>query len=457
MGSATATAQQTLPQVRNLIGASSGAAATLTGAGVGVALIDTGVSPVAGLSPAQIVNGPDLSFESQAPALRYLDTYGHGTHMAGIINGNGNGNGNVGIAPKSKVTSVKVGTSNGTVDVSQVMAAVDWIIQHRNDDPAYPIRVINLSYGTAGSPSSQTDPVSFAVEQAWKAGIVVIAASGNEASSTVSNPGNNGYVIAVGSSATKGTVTRADDTVSTFANGMYNRWGRNFDVAAPGESILSLRVPGSSIDNAFSNARVGDVGFRGSGTSQAAAVTSGATALLLQARPSLTPDQVKKILISSGVPLSPTDSGRNALNLNAALAMATPSHTQASLTPATGTGLLEAARGPAHVEFNHASLSGERSIFGPLSSANWASRSRARTAWAGGVWMGSRFAGDGWTGTSWASRTWGGATWSGTAWNGQPWADPTWSGRYWSGRYWSGGEWSGRYWSSDTWASTSWG
>src|SRR5689334_9360061 len=103
----------TLAQVRTIIGADTGAAAGLTGAGVGVALVDTGVAPVAGAPAAQVVNGPDLSFESQSTALRYLDTYGHGTHMAGIIVGNDTATGTVGLAPKAKLTSIKVGTSDG--------------------------------------------------------------------------------------------------------------------------------------------------------------------------------------------------------------------------------------------------------------------------------------------------------------------------------------------------------
>src|SRR4051812_43815604 len=114
-----------LQAVRDTIGAGSGAAAALTGKGVGIALIDTGVAPVPGLPASRIVNGPDLSFESQDPDLRYLDTYGHGTHLAGIMVGDDASSGLRGIAPGAKLTSIKVGTASGAVDVSQVLAAID--------------------------------------------------------------------------------------------------------------------------------------------------------------------------------------------------------------------------------------------------------------------------------------------------------------------------------------------
>src|SRR5918992_5799662 len=126
-----------------------------TGKGVDVAVIDTGTPPLPGLDGAgKVVNGPDLSFESQADNLRYLDAYGHGTHMAGIIVANDAATGTKGLAPDVKLTSIKVGTSNGTVDVSQVIAAVDWVVEHKNDDAANPIKVINLSYGSGGTPSN---------------------------------------------------------------------------------------------------------------------------------------------------------------------------------------------------------------------------------------------------------------------------------------------------------------
>jgi serine protease AprX len=444
MGTTTTFPTATLANVRTMIGASSGAAAALTGVGVGIALIDTGVVPVPGLPAAQIVNGPDVSFESQSSNLRYLDTYGHGTHMAGIMVGNGALTGNVGIAPKAKLTSIKVGTSSGTVDVSQILAAIDWVVAHRSDDPAYPIRVLNLAYGSSGVPSIYTDPIMAAAEQAWKAGIVVIAAAGNSGRARLDDPANDPFLLSVGSASTKGTVSNTDDTSSTFNNTFNSTTSMTFAVIAPGEGILSLRNPGSSIDTTYPTARQGDYLFRGSGSSQATAVTSAAVALLLQARPTLTPDQVRQLLKVSA---TTTNDGRKMINVNAAVAAPVPAFTPRTAW-SNGTGSLEDARGTVHVTAGSAQLSGNNSIFGPFNSAAWANKAMTQTSWVGGRWMDKQVAGDGWTGTSWASKTWGAATWTGTSWAGQPWVDPSWSSRTWAGRTWAGRTWAGLYWSN---------
>jgi serine protease AprX len=436
------------------IGAASSGA---DGTGVGVALIDTGVVQATGLPSAQVVNGPDLSFESQGSTVRYLDTFGHGTHMAGIIIGNDPSTGLKGIAPKAKLTSIKVGAAEGAVDVSQMIAAVDWVVEHRNDDPKNPIKVINLAYGTNSTQPSWMDPMSFAVENAWRAGIVVVVAGGNTANrATLTNPSYDPFVLSVGSAATKGTQSYSDDELSSFTSVSSSR---NVDIVAPGESIVSVRDPGSYIDTTYPTARVGDRQFRGSGSSQATAVVSAATALLLQKRPGLTPDQVKALLTSSATPLT-TGLGATMrlgeLNLASALSRSTPTATQ-MFVRAAGTGSLEIGRGGNHVVHDGSPLQGEFDVFGPFSPADWAQQSAAGNAWNGGIWMGRRMAGDGWTGKSWASRTWASATWSGGPWGASTWADDTWSGHYWSGADWSGHYWSGHYWSSDLWASAYWG
>jgi serine protease AprX len=400
MSTAASTTSTTLRDVRTVINAASGSAGTLTGSGVGIALIDTGVAPVPGLPPAQLVNGPDLSFESQASSLRYLDTYGHGTHMAGIMVADDTATGTVGLAPKAKVTSLKLGTSDGSADVSQMIAAIDWVVANKNHDPAYPIRVLNLSYASGGAPNYASDPLGFAVEQAWRAGIAVVVAAGNAGNSSalLSDPATDPYVIAVGASTTKGTIATADDELGSFTN--LSTSSRTVDLLAPGDGIVSLRDQGSNIDQTYPAARVGDTLFRGSGTSQAAAIVSSAVALLLQSRPTLTPDQVKKLLQDSATPIlvgTGATKGLKQLNVGAALARTAATTTQ-NWTKSTGTGSIDAARGANHLVRDNVSLAGDNSIFGPFASATWAGRSAAKTAWSGGVWMGNRMAGDSWTG-----------------------------------------------------------
>ena len=257
-----------------------------TGAGVDVAVIDSGVRPLPEFA-GRLVNGPDLSFDSDGVD-DGDDDFGHGTNMAGIIAGrdpavsldaqslkNDAKRRFVGIAPGSRIVNVKVAAADGAVDVSQVIAGIDWVVQHRDQD-GLNIRVLNLSFGTDGVQDYQLDPLAFAVENAWNHGIVVVVSAGNAGygSPQLNNPATDPFVIAVGASDTNRTTGQSDDFIADFSS--RGEIARRPDLLAPGRSIVSLRDPGSLIDETFPSARVGDRLFRGSGTSQAAAVTSGA-------------------------------------------------------------------------------------------------------------------------------------------------------------------------------------
>src|SRR3954447_25617292 len=357
--------QTSMGLVNQTVGADTVQSRGYTGKGVGIALIDTGVVPVQGLTSGNVVNGPDLSLESQVTSLRSRDGYGHGTHMADIIAGRDNtaGTGFRGIAPDAKLTSVKVGMSNGAVDVTQMMAAIDWVVAHRNDDLKNPIRVLNLSYGLDCTNCSNS-PVAVAVANAVKAGIMVVVAAGNTGAK-ITVPATSIEPIVVGSLDTKGTTNPADDTVSSFSSND----GRviSLDVLAPGRSIVSLRDPGSYADAGFPAARVGDRYMKGSGTSQAAAVTSGAIALYLQKYPSATPGQVRNAVWNCG-----TASGAvGKLDVGKMLSVTGTGSITISLREVPGT--IQASRGSSSVYFGDStSLSGERDIFGPLSVSEWA-------------------------------------------------------------------------------------
>jgi serine protease AprX len=375
--------------------------------------------------------------------------------------GNDAATGTKGLAPGATLTSLKLGTANGAVDVSQVIAAVDWVVAHRNDDPARRIRVLNLSYGSGGSPYTWSDPLIYAVQRAWKSGIVVVAAAGNDGNSSarMANPAGDYYAISVGAAATNGTVTTADDRLSTFTNMATAE--KTPDLIAPGTSIVSLRVPGSNIDVSYPAARVGTTLFRGSGTSQATAVTSAAAALLLQAKPTMTPDQVKAALKGDTYVPNGLAGARGIyeINVNVALSKTPGAADVQNFSLSSATGALDDARGSSRVVNNNVALSGQNTVFGPFDSAAWVKATTAGTVWSGGSWMGRKIAGDGWTGTSFASKTWAGVTWTGQPWNGSStsWIDPAWNGRFWASGTWSGGAWTGRFWASEDWATAFWG
>jgi serine protease AprX len=437
------TTQTQMAAVAWTVGADAVWSKGFTGKGVGVVLIDTGVARVDGLTGTNIVNGPDLSFESQDPTLRYVDRFGHGTHLAGIIAGRNSvaTDGFSGIAPGVKLTSIKVGVTNGAVDVSQAIAAIDWAVEHRKDDPANPIRVINLAYGTDGTQDYKVDPMAYAVENAWRKGIVVVAAAGNGgATAGLANPAYDPYVLTVGAADTRNTTDARDDTVAAFSS--RGSTARRVDILAPGRSIASLRAPGALIDQDYPAARSGTRFFRGSGTSQASAVVTGAVALMLQARPSLTPDSVKNLIKMSAhavAPVTSLDNGVGMLNVWDAHQWVLPAAVQ-SWPKATGTGSLEKVRGTVHVVDNGVSLAGEKTILGSFDSRAWAAATAADNAWVGGSWMGQPMTGSAWTTVN-GQPCWSARTWSGTNWAARTWSARTWSARTWSGLTWVGYSW----------------
>ena len=400
----------------------------LTGRGVDVALLDSGVTPVWGLDGAgKVVNAVDVSAEAANSDVAYLDGYGHGTHTAGIIAGHDpevvagrekdDKRSFVGMAPDARIVNVKAADASGATDVSQVLAGIDWVVQHRTSD-GLNIRVLNLSFGTDGVQDYQLDPLAYAVEVAWRKGIFVVVSAGNRGygSPKLNNPATDPYVLAVGASNPNNTDKVDDDIVPTWSS--RGDATRGVDLVAPGKSIISLRVPGSAIDATAPQGRVGERYFRRSGTSQAAAVVSGAAALLLQQRPGLTPDQLKALLISTAKPLkhaTGAEQGAGLLAVEAARTARTPTAATQTWPTATGNGSLEAARGSAHItDTDGVALTGEQDIFGQT--------------WDGRMWSGWMWSGEGWTGRMWSGRMWSGDTWSGRMWTGNAWSSAQWGG-----------------------------
>jgi serine protease AprX len=427
----------------------------------------------------KVVVGADLSFESQTTNARYLDSYGHGTVMGSIIAGretpksNGTTYANdqthfYGMAPDARLVSVKLADRSGAVDVSQVIAGMDWVVANRYR--VGNIRVINLSYGARSSLNAQDDPLSWAAEAAWKSGIVVVASSGNDGETSVglASPAYNPWVIAVGATDNKGTATAGDDSVAPFSN-TGNGISREPDLLAPGIRIIAPIPAGSQIAMTYPGARIGNGFIRGSGTSQAAAIVSGAVALTLSKYPTLKPDEVKRFLMRSAstIPNVPSAlQGKGSLQLNKVLSEVPPWGYTATAVTGNGTGALDKARGGNYVTINGTPLRGEVDIMGqPWNSPTMATAAANNTAWSWSGW----FNWLPWTGgdglvadsTSWAGRTWQGKTWQGQTWSGKTWQGQTWTTGTWSSTGWSSAIWSGPVaqpsWSGATWSAAGWG
>jgi serine protease AprX len=288
----------------------------LTGKGIGVAVIDTGI---AGNLPDFQVSDSDASSRVVAAvvtnpeATTATDTYGHGTHVAGILAGNGNNRpaGDplrgkyVGIAPDANLISIKAGDDDGNATVIDVIYGIQFAVDHAAE---YNIRVINLSMGAATAQSYKTDPLDAAVESAWFKGVVVVAAAGNRgtASDAVDYaPGNDPYVISVGAVDDKGTKDINDDDPASWGSmGVTQDGFAKPEVIAPGAHIVSTLAPESAFTRLCPQCIRDGHYFQAGGTSMATPVVSGVVALMLQKHPDWTPDQVKGALAKSARALS---------------------------------------------------------------------------------------------------------------------------------------------------------
>src|ERR1700684_4064968 len=288
------------------------------GAGVGVAVIDSGIAVHPDLTNANGVSRVVYSQSFVAGDTTTSDKFGHGTHVAGLIGGNGSSSGTAngyaatypGVAPNVNFIKLRVLDQNGSGTDSGEIAAIEEAITLQS---TYNIRVINMSLGRPVFESYTLDPVDQAVEAAWKAGIVVGAAVGNngrylptDGFGTIVVPGNDPSVITVGADMTELTATRADDQIASYSSKGPTTLDHicKPDLIAPGNRQVSLRVAGSTLDATYPQYEVGPnsgtaMYFVLSGTSMATPIVSGAVALMLQQTPSLTPDQVKARLMKT--------------------------------------------------------------------------------------------------------------------------------------------------------------
>ncbi len=443
----------TIPLPVSVYGAEVGAgrmkAKGVTGAGVTVALLDTGVaaSPdfsgrlvqVTDSQTGKVSNCENLSGQSTC-----TDQYGHGTFLAGLIAGNGASSGGryVGVAPGAKILSIKVGGPDGSADVSNVLAGIQWAVTFRSQ---YKIKVLNLSLGTDSTSPWTTDPLNYAVERAWAAGITVVVSASNRGptAGTISKPADDPYVITVGAVDDLATASRTDDMLPDFSGRGPTADGlAKPDVVAPGAHLVSLRAVGSTIDVLFPT--YVDTEYRqGSGTSMSAAVVSGVVALMLAAKPTMVPDRVKYALMNTAHPVatsSPTNQvGRGLVDAYAATYNAPAGTANAGLARSSGLGdpvSLDATRGGVVVRSKgpgalvvNAALTAQLLVWDPggTTLGDWSAPTWVASPWYTAPWFGTVWYGDDWQGHNWEGASYYGTSdparpyghnWEGSAWYG---------------------------------------
>ena len=288
-----------------LLGALLGTSA-VNGKGIGVAVVDSGIASHSALS-GKVLTAINFATGEYGPS----DAFGHGTHIAGIIAGSTSSSGTslykTGVAPGAHLINVRVLNRQGLGYTSDVIAGIQWVVANR---VKYGIRVVNLSLGHPIQQPCTFDPLCIAAEKAVASGLVVVASAGNAGKDdegrtvlgSVSTPGNAPGVITVGALNTWNSLTRDDDTVTTYSSRGPTRFDMMLkpDLVAPGNKIVSLEAAGSYLSTKYPSMHVAGSGTNAysmmSGTSMAAAMVSGGAALLLQSSPGLTPRHVKVAL-----------------------------------------------------------------------------------------------------------------------------------------------------------------
>jgi serine protease AprX len=428
----------------------------VTGAGVNVAVIDTGVAPVAALSGSKVVAAVDLSTEQDDPATAFVDNYGHGTHLAGIIAGRDpeadpalaaeHPEWFVGVAPDAGIVSVKVAGRDGRVSLAGLISGIDFVAEHADE---LDIGVLAIAFNSDWERPYYQDPIAAAVERAWAAGVVVVTAAGNGGATAdgLYSPANDPYVISVGG---------VEGTDAGFVPVEWASTGdgtRNPDLAAPGSHIASLRAPGSYADVEHPEGYVDDRLFLASGSSQSAAVVAGAAALLLDADPGLTPDQVKARLIAGAAPIDGADEstvGAGVLDVSVA-ATAVTDDAEQNWRRARGHRVV---RAPGSVIVNHDAVDSWTSS--SWMSSSWMSSSWMSSSWMSSSWMSSSWMSSSWMSSSWMSSSWMSSSWMSSSWMSSSWMSSSWMSSSWMSSSWMSGSWMSSSWMSSSWMSSSW-
>lgn len=407
-----------------------------SGVNISVAVVDSGID----------ANHPDIAGQVLAVNVNHNasgpgDGYGHGTHVAAIINGHDASGQYYGVAPSVTVISVKIADDHGVAYESDLLRGLDWVRANRD---AYHIAAVNLSVSSGVAASYVVSPVDAAIERLWKDNVTVVAAAGNLGTAPDAvwyAPGNDPYAITVGCLDDNQTTFSTDDSLCSISSRGTTQDGFSKpDLVAPGRKVLSalssgVNGQGSTLAAEFRDRITQDGEYiRLSGTSMAAPSVTGAIALLLQRHGGLQPNQLRQLLIQTATqyPGQPDQAG--ALNIPGALV--------ASDHPPAGDHYFPLPIGAS------APPGGTTTLL--WDGANWASAMWDGSRWANAQWDGSRWASSEWDGSRWANTQYDGSRWAGSHFDGSRWASSYWDGSRWANAYWDGSRWSGSAWDSDT-------
>jgi serine protease AprX len=397
----------------------------VTGKGIGVAILDSGIAPHPDLA-GRIVASVDFTNGASGRGLvAPADPGGHGTHVAGLVAGDGTASGGAitGVAPGANLVDVRVISATGSTTISTLIGGMQWVLAHRSD---YNIRIVNLSVGGPVTVSYKDDPLATAVEVLVFSGLTVVVSAGNggPTPSSITTPGSDPYVITVAAIDDNGTATTLDDTLTlwssrgpTAIDGLAKP-----DLAAPGRRIVSLRSPGSTLDVTLPDRLIAGLDplapayFRLSGTSMAAPIVTGVVALMLEQSPTLTPTQVKGRLTGTATPLaygSPETTGSGLVNALAAVA-ATDQSVGAIAAPVS-TGFANQMYSFLYgqpLTWRDLAFNGGADSKGVL----WSDITWTTISWEAITWQNLSWEAFNWTAISWTVISWEGITWENISW-----------------------------------------
>ena len=443
------------------IGAEALWAEGLEGAGVAVAIVDSGITQATGgggkndsdfltegkgKQPSRVLDSVMFNSFTQDEK----DRYGHGTHVAGTIGGNGKmSKGEFkGVAPKVNFINVKVSDDRGAGMESDVVDGLQWVLDNKD---VYNIRVVNISLNSSSAQSYHTSPLDAAVEILWFNGIVVVVSAGNngtgEDSGILYPPANDPFVITVGAIDDRQTQVMDDDELVSFsAYGTTENGFAKPDVVAPGVNIIAVLAQNNAeLIKGHPDHRVEKEYFRMSGTSMSSAVTSGAVALLLQDEPGLNPDQVKYRLMATARPFDgpePGSTGAGYLDIHAAVHGTTMESANTGIMPH------QLLAKMALMAYWASGNGGDDIDWG---SVNWDSVNWDSVNWDSVNWDSVN-----WDSVNWDSVNWDSVNWDSVNWDSVNWDSVNWDSVNWDSVNWDSVNWDSVNWDSVNWSSVNW-